>query len=161
MTIEKYLAEVEKDTYAQLDTRNRLGSWLVFGACQLGSATLSVWLLQTTANLTVALTGSAFLALLPGVLDMSGDLTLAGKESRLEVPMQPVIKVIGGLSGFVVSNYRHWIAQKTTEEGIKLTYQQLQPVSPWLESLPTVLTVGVAGSLAVTALAISRRGKNG
>ena len=146
---------MEKNIYRQVETRKKIASWLVFGVCQSGSVSLSIWLLQTTANLTVALTGSAFLALLPGVIDLSGEILIDGKNSSIKTELKPVLKLMGGLGFFVVSNHRHWEAYKTTRDGIHLTYNQIRPTSPWVESLPTVFTVGVAAVLGLAGVLVA------
>lgn len=151
----RYLEEMEKNSYKQVETRKNIGDWLVFGVCQSGSVSLSIWLLQTTANLTVALTGSAFLALLPAVIDFGGEVVLSGKNSSLKTEIKPVLKLMGGLGCFVVSNQRHWAAYKTTQEGIQLTYEQIRPTSPWVESLPTIFTVGVAAALGLAGVVLT------
>lgn len=148
----RYLEEMEKNIYKQIETRKKVASWLVFGVCQSGSVSFSIWLLQTTANLTVALTGSAFLALLPGVMDLTGEILVDGKNSSIKTELKPVLKIMGGLGFFVVSNHRHWEAYKTTRDGIQLTYEQIRPSSPWIESLPTVFTVGVAAVLGLAGI---------
>lgn len=148
----RYLEEMEKNIYKQIETRKKVASWLVFGVCQSSSVSLSIWLLQTTANLTVALTGSAFLALLPGVIDLSGEIFIDAKNSSIKTELKPVLKIMGGLGFFVVSNHRHWEAYKTTRDGIQLTYNQIRPTSPWVESLPTVFTVGVAAVLGLAGI---------
>ena len=154
-TTSRYLEEMEKNIYRQVETRKKIASWLVFGVCQSGSVSLSIWLLQTTANLTVALTGSAFLALLPGVMDLGGEIFIDTKNASIRTDLKPVLKLIGGLGFFVVSNHRHWHAYKTTREGIQLTYDQIRPSSPWIESLPTVFTVGVAAALGLAGIIVA------
>ena len=154
-TTSRYLEEMEKNIYRQVETRKKIASWLVFGVCQSGSVSLSIWLLQTTASLTVALTGSAFLALLPGVMDLGGEIFIDTKNASIRTDLKPVLKLIGGLGFFVVSNHRHWHAYKTTREGIQLTYDQIRPSSPWIESLPTVFTVGVAAALGLAGIIVA------
>jgi hypothetical protein len=156
---DRYLEMIEKELLEQIEKRKKVGGWIFFVTCQVGSTALAVSLLQLTANLTLALTGSAFLAILPGLVDLTGELNYTDKKVSVNTELAPVFKIIGGLITFTASNHKHWRAYKLSQEGIEKTYQQLRPQSSWTEHLPSVFTITVILVLSAVIAIVATGGR--
>ena len=147
---QKYLDEVEQELYQSIQSRKKLQGWLFFSTAQFTSASLSLWLFQLGTNLIATYTLSSFVALLPGLLDCGGTISVNSKKEWLvATPTTSVVKLIGGATTALTTNYQLWSRVKTTENGIDQTYKLIRKDEPFMEifnsTLPLVLVLAIAG----------------
>ena len=147
---QKYLNEIEQELYQSVQNRKKLQSWLFFTTSQFTSASLSLFLFQVGANLVATYTLSSFVALLPGLLDCTGNIAFnSRKEWSIATPTTSVIKIIGGSITALTVNYHTWSRVKITQDGIDQTYKVIRKNDPYIEvfnsALPLVLVLAIAG----------------
>lgn len=150
---ERYLNEIEDELYQSIQNRKKIQSWLFFTTSQFTSASLSLYLFQLSANLVATYTLSSFVALIPGLLDCTGTISInSKKEWSVATPTTSIIKLIGGATTAVTANYQLWSRVKTTQDGIDHTYKIIRKNSPYMEifnaALPLVLVLAILAMLA-------------
>ena len=149
---ERYLNEIEQELYSSIQNRKKIQSWLFFSTSQFTSASLSLWLFQLGANLVATYTLSSFVALVPGLLDCGGNISInSKKEWSVATPTTSVIKLIGGGCTALTTNYQLWSKVKITQDGIDATYKIIRRDSPYMEIFNTgfsiVLVVSIISGL--------------
>lgn len=155
---QKYLQQVEQELYKSIQNRKKIQSWLSFTTCQFSSASLSLLLFQVGANLVATYTLASFVALLPGLLDCTGNISVNSKKEWLvATPTTSVIKLIGGATTALTTNYQLWSKVKTTENGIDQTYEVIRKDEPFVEIFNSVLPLVLV--LAIVAMVASWRSK--
>ena len=131
---ERYLNEIEQELYQSIQNRKKIQGWLFFSTAQFTSASLSLWLFQLGANLVATYTLSSFVALIPGLLDCGGNISINSKrEWSVATPTTSVVKLIGGCTTAVTGNYQLWSRVKITQDGIDATYKLIRKNSPYME----------------------------
>ena len=131
---QKYLEEIEQELYKSIQNRKKLQGWLFFSTAQFTSASLSLYLFQLSANLIATYTLSSFIALLPGLLDSTGNISInSKKEWVVATPTTSLIKLVGGATTAVTANYQLWSRVKITQDGIHATYKIIRKNSPYIE----------------------------
>lgn len=145
---ERYLNEIEDELYQSVLNRKKIQSWLFFATSQFTSASLSLWLFQLGANLVATYTLSSFVALLPGLLDCGGNISINSKrEWSVATPTTSVVKLIGGCTTAVTGNYQLWSRVKITQDGIDATYKLIRKDSPYMEIFNTGFSIVLAISI--------------
>lgn len=149
---ERYLNEIEDELYQSVLNRKKIQSWLFFTTSQFTSASLSLWLFQLGANLVATYTLTSFVALLPGLLDCGGTISInSKKEWSVATPATSLIKLIGGCTTAVTANYQLWSRVKITQDGIDHTYKIIRKDSPYMEMFNTgfsiVLVISIISGL--------------
>ena len=151
---EKYLEQVEQELYQSIQKRKKTESWLFFTISQVTSASLSLLLFQVGANLVATYTLSSFVALLPGLLDFTGNISInSKKEWCVATPTTSLTKIAGGSITALTVNYHTWSRVKTTENGIDQTYKLIRKDEPFMEifnsTLPLVLVLAIVAMLGL------------
>lgn len=149
---QKYLENLEEELYQSISNRKKLESWLFFSGCQFTSVSLALWLFQLSADFVAIYTLSSFIALLPGLLDLTGTIAInSRKEWQVSTPVTSVAKLIGGGSTALVCNYQIWSRVQTTKSGIDHTYKVIRKTNPYLEifnsTVPLLVIVGIVSGL--------------
>ena len=145
---QKYLNEIEDELYQSVQNRKKIQSWLFFSTSQFTSASLSLWLFQLGANLVATYTLSSFVALVPGLLDCGGNISInSKKEWSVATPTTSVIKLIGGGCTALTTNYQLWSKVKITQDGIDATYKIIRRDSPYMEIFNAGFSIVLAISI--------------
>lgn len=145
---QKYLNEIEQELYQSIQNRKKVQSWLFFTTSQFTSASLSLWLFQLGANLLSIYTVTSFMALLPGLLDCGGNIAInSKKEWSVATPTTSLIKLIGGATTAVTTNYQVWSRVRITQDGIDHTYKLIRKNSPYMEIFNTGFSIVLAISI--------------
>lgn len=130
----RYLNEIEQELYSSIQNRKKIQGWLFFSTSQFTSASLSLWLFQLGANLAATYTLTSFVALVPGLLDCGGNISInSKKEWSVAAPATSLVKLIGGATTAVITNYQLWSKVKITQDGIDQTYKVIRKNSPYME----------------------------
>lgn len=144
----KYLNEIEQELYQSIQNRKKLQGWLFFTTSQFTSASLSLFLFQVGANLVATYTLSSFMALLPGLLDCGGTISInSKKEWSVAAPATSVVKLIGGATTAVTTNYQLWSKVRITQDGIDHTYKLIRKNSPYMEIFNAGFSIVLAISI--------------
>ena len=153
---QKYLKEVEQELYQSIQNRKKMQAWLFFTISQFTSASLSLYLFQLGANLVATYTLTSFVALLPGLMDCTGTISVNSKKEWLvATPTTSITKLVGGSITALTVNYHVWDRVKTTQNGIDKTYKVIRRSEPFVEIfnsvLPLVLVLAIAGIATILA----------
>lgn len=151
---EKYLQEVEHELYSSIKNRKKIQGWLLFTTSQFTSASLSLYLFQLGANLVAVYTLSSFVALLPGLLDCTGNISISSrKEWLVATPTTSIIKIVGGGITALTINYQIWNRVKISQDGIDQTYKVIRKNDPFIEalnsSMPLILVLVILTMVAI------------
>ena len=151
---QKYLNEIEDELYQSVQNRKKLQGWLFFSTSQFTSASLSLWLFQLGANLVATYTFSSFVALIPGLLDFTGNISInSKKEWCVATPTTSITKIAGGSITALTVNYHVWSRVKITQDGIDQTYKVIRKNDPFVEifssTLPLVLVLAIVAMLGL------------
>ena len=153
---QKYLEEIEQELYQSIQNRKKMQAWLFFTTSQFSSASLSLLLFQLGANLVASYTLTSFVALLPGLLDCTGNIAFnSKKEWSVATPTTSITKLVGGSLTALTVNYHTWSRVKITQDGIDQTYKVIRKDEPFVEifnsALPLILVLAIAGIATILA----------
>lgn len=148
----RYLKDVEDELYQSIRNRKKVESWLLFSGCQFTSASLALWLFQLSAEIVAVYAFSSFVALLPGLLDLTGNIAInSRREWQVNTPAASVAKLIVGGSTALVSNYQIWSRVQVTRSGIDHTYKVIRKTNAYLEifnsTVPLLVVVAIISGL--------------
>jgi hypothetical protein len=152
----RYLNQIETKLYADIKTRNRIDSGLLFIACQFSSCSLSWLLFQLQVTLSIIQVSSACLALLPGLIDVGDSFSFSINSESWEFSLgqKPLIGIIKLLIGGAVS----WQGTSkitaeivNTQANIAQTYQEIRSSEGISWQLPNI---GMSLLIALAAVAL-------
>jgi hypothetical protein len=149
----RYLSEVENKLYADIASRRRIDSGLLFISCQVSSCSLSWLLFHLQVTLLIIQTSSLVVSLLPGLIDIgdSFNFQITSEQWKLDLGNKPIIGLtklaIGGaVSCSGTSKITSEIVQ--TQQAIAHTYHQIKAGEGLSFQLPNVtfpLLITLAG----------------
>ncbi|MBD2365195.1 hypothetical protein H6G36_29260 [Anabaena minutissima FACHB-250] len=119
----RYLAHIEQKLYADIQTRKRFDSGLLFLACQVGAASLAWLLFSLQITLIIIQITSASLALLPGLIDLSDTFSFELSSERWEVRTEN--KPVGSLVKIGIGIAVGWTSTKRISEEIIKTHDAI------------------------------------
>ena len=148
----KYLKDVEDELYQSIKNRKKLESWMLFSGCQLTSVSLALWLFQLSAEIVAIYAFSSFIALLPGLLDLTGNIAISSRrEWQVTTPATSIAKLVVGGSTALISNYQIWSRVQVTKSGIDHTYKVIRKTNPYLDifnsTIPLLVIVAIFSGL--------------
>ena len=127
----RYLSEVENKLYADIASRKRIDSGLLFLGCQISSCSLSWLLFHLQVTLLIIQVSSMVVSLLPGLIDIgdSFNFQISSENWKLDFGNKPIIGItklaIGGaVSASGTSRITAEIVQ--TQQAIASTYNQIK-----------------------------------
>ncbi|MFM6082820.1 MAG: hypothetical protein ACKPCI_30620, partial [Dolichospermum sp.] len=127
----RYVTHVESKLYADIQSRKRIDSGLLFLACQISSCSLSWLLFNLQVTLTIIQVSSAVVSLLPGLIDVGDSFNFSVSSESWEFslgqkPLVGIVKlVIGGAVSFSgTSKITSEIIQ--TQQVIAQTYSDIR-----------------------------------
>ena len=99
---------------------------------------------------------TSFMALLPGLLDCTGNISInSKKEWCVATPTTSITKIAGGSITALTVNYHTWSRVKVTQNGIDQTYKVIRKNDPFVEvfnsALPLVLVLAIASIATILA----------
>jgi hypothetical protein len=152
----RYLTHVENKLYADIKTRKRIDSGLLFLACQFSSCSLSWLLFNLQVTLAIIQVSSAVVSLLPGLIDVGDSFTFSISSDSWEFslgqkPLIGVVKLaIGGAVSFSgTSKITSEIIQ--TQQQIAQTYQEIRSSEGLSWQLPNM---GFSLLIGLSAIAL-------
>lgn len=92
----RYLTHIEQKLYADIQTRKRIDSGLLFLACQISSCSLSWLLFQLQVTLAIIQVSSAVVSLLPGLIDVGDgfNFSLSSESWEFTLGQKPLIGIV-------------------------------------------------------------------
>ncbi|WP_071192607.1 hypothetical protein [Trichormus sp. NMC-1] len=101
----RYLNHIETKLYADIQTRRRIDSGLLFIACQFSSCSLSWLLFNLQVTLSIIQVTSAVVSLMPGLVDMgdSFNFSLSSESWEFSLGQKPLVGLIKLIIGGAVS----------------------------------------------------------
>jgi len=89
----RYLSEVENKLYADIASRRRIDSGLLFLSCQISSCSLSWLLFHLQVTLLIIQVSSMVVSLLPGLIDIGDSFTfqISSENWKLDLGNKPII----------------------------------------------------------------------
>jgi hypothetical protein len=152
----RYLNHIESKLYADIQSRKRIDSGLLFLACQFGSCSLSWLLFNLQVTLTIIQVASAVVSLLPGLIDVGDSFNFSISSDSWEFnlgqkPLIGIVKlVIGGAVSFSgTSKITAEVIQ--TQQAIAQTYQEIRSSEGLSFQLPDM---GFSLLIALSGLAL-------
>jgi hypothetical protein len=152
----RYLTHIENKLYADIKTRKRIDSGLLFLACQFSSCSLSWLLFNLQVTLAIIQVSSAVVSLLPGLIDVGDSFTFSISSDSWEFslgqkPLIGVVKLaIGGAVSFSgTSKITSEIIQ--TQQQIAQTYQEIRSSEGLSWQLPNM---GFSLLIGLSAIAL-------
>lgn len=126
----RYLQHIESKLYADIETRKRIDSGLLFLSCQVGSASLAWLLFSIQISISIILAMSMILALLPGLIDCGESFHFELSSERWSLShAKPLVALgklaIGGVIGWN-STQKIVTEVKFTEIQIQQTYSEIK-----------------------------------
>ncbi|MGF2040081.1 MAG: hypothetical protein RMZ43_033075 [Nostoc sp. CmiVER01] len=126
----RYLQHIESKLYADIETRKRIDSGLLFLSCQVGSASLAWLLFSLQISISIILAMSMILALLPGLIDCGESFHFELSSERWSLShAKPLVALgklaIGGVIGWN-STQKIVTEVKFTEIQIQQTYSEIK-----------------------------------
>jgi len=158
----RYLSEIENKLYADIASRRRIDSGLLFISCQISSCSLSWLLFHLQVTLLIIQVSSMVVSLLPGLIDIgdSFNFQITSEQWKLDLGNKPIIGLtklaIGGaVSASGTSKITSEILQ--TQQAIAHTYHQIKAgegVSFQLPNLtfPLLIALGAVAILGFIKL---------
>ncbi|MFW9262629.1 hypothetical protein [Nostoc sp. CALU 546] len=126
----RYLQHIESKLYADIETRKRIDSGLLFLSCQVGSASLAWLLFSLQISISIILAMSMILALLPGLIDCGESFHFELSSERWSLSHAKPLVALGKLAigGVIGWNSTQKIVQevKSTEIQIQQTYSEIK-----------------------------------
>ncbi|WP_071192656.1 hypothetical protein [Trichormus sp. NMC-1] len=158
----RYLNHIESKLYADIQTRKRIDSGLLFLACQFSSCSLSWLLFNLQVTLSIIQVASAVVSLLPGLIDV-GDgfsFSLSSESWEFSLGQKPLIGIIKLLIGGAVS--MQGTSKITTEvivtqSQISQTYSEIRSSEGLSFQLPNVGFSLLIGLSAIALLGIFKK----
>ncbi len=152
----RYLTHIEQKLYADIQTRKRIDSGLLFLACQISSCSLSWLLFQLQVTLAIIQVSSAVVSLLPGLIDVGDgfNFSLSSESWEFTLGQKPLIGIvklaIGGAVSFSgTSKITAEVIQ--TQTAIAQTYQEIRSSEGLSFQLPNL---GISFLIAFAAIAL-------
>jgi hypothetical protein len=152
----RYLNHIESKLYADIQSRKRIDSGLLFLACQFGSCSLSWLLFNLQVTLTIIQVASAVVSLLPGLIDVGDSFNFSISSDSWEFnlgqkPLIGIVKlVIGGAVSFSgTSKITAEVVQ--TKQAIAQTYQEIRSSEGLSFQLPDM---GMSLLIALSGVAL-------
>lgn len=152
----RYLTHIENKLYADIQTRKRIDSALLFLACQISSCSLSWLLFNLQVTLTIIQVSSAVVSLLPGLIDVGDSFNFSISSDSWEFslgnkPLIGIVKLaIGGAVSFSgTSKITSEIIQ--TQQQIAQTYQEIRSSEGLSFQLPDM---GMSLLIALSGIAL-------
>ncbi|MDM3850739.1 MAG: hypothetical protein PT118_18560 [Aphanizomenon gracile PMC644.10] len=152
----RYLTHVENKLYADIQSRKRIDSGLLFLACQISSCSLSWLLFNLQVTLTIIQVSSAVVSLLPGLIDVGDSFSFSISSDSWEFSLgnKPLIGIVklaigGSVTWQGTSKITSEIIQ--TKQAIAQTYQEIRSSDGFNFQLPDV---GVSLLLTLSAIAL-------
>ena len=128
----RYLQHIESKLYADIETRKRIDSGLLFLSCQVGSASLAWLLFSLQISISIILAMSMILALLPGLIDCGESFHFELSSERWSLSHNKPLVALGKLAigGVIGWNSTQKIVTevKSTEIQIQQTYSEIKSV---------------------------------
>ncbi|WP_413176422.1 hypothetical protein [Anabaena azotica] len=155
----RYLNHIETKLYADIQTRKRIDSGLLFLACQFSSCSLSWLLFNLQVTLSIIQVASAVVSLLPGLIDVgdSFSFSLSSESWEFSLGQKPLIGIIKLLIGGAVSMQgTSKITSEiiATQSQISQTYNEIRSSEGLSFQLPNVgfsLLIGL-GAIALIGI---------
>ncbi|MEY3333646.1 MAG: hypothetical protein RLZZ176_1946 [Cyanobacteriota bacterium] len=149
----RYLTHVENKLYADIQTRKRIDSGLLFLACQISSCSLSWLLFNLQVTLTIIQVSSAVVSLLPGLIDVgdSFNFSISSDSWEFSLGNKPLIGIVKlAIGGAVSFNGTSKITAEViqTQQAIAQTYQEIRSSEGLSFQLPDMgmsLLIALAG----------------
>ena len=155
----KYLQHIEAKLYADIETRKRIDSGLLFLSCQVGSASLAWLLFSLQISISIILAMSMILALLPGLIDCGESFHFELSSERWSLShAKPLVAVgklaIGGVFGW--NSTRKIVTEvKFTETQIQQTYTEIKSAQQkYAFAIPEGALIAVCGLLILIWMVI-------
>jgi hypothetical protein len=160
----KYLSELENKLYADIATRRRIDSGLLFLSCQISSCSLSWVLFHLQVALLIIQVSSMVVSLLPGLIDIgdSFNFQISSENWKFDLGNKPIIGLtklaIGGaVSASGTSKITSEIIQ--TQQAIAQTYHQIKAGEGLSFQLPNItfpLLIALAGIAILGFIKLSK-----
>lgn len=152
----RYLTHIEQKLYADIETRKRIDSGLLFLACQISSCSLAWLLFQLQVTLSIIQVSAAVVSLLPGLIDVGDgfNFSLSSESWEFTLGQKPLVGIIKLAIGGVVSwNGTGTIAREVlqTNQGIAETYREIRSSEGLSYQLPNI---GVSLAIALVAVVL-------
>jgi hypothetical protein len=119
----RYLNHIETKLYADIQSRKRIDSGLLFLACQFSSCSLSWLLFNLQVTLSIIQLASFCVSCLPGLVDMGDSFTfsISSESWEFSLGQKPLIGIIKLAIGIGVS----WNGTAKITKEISNTYAQI------------------------------------
>lgn len=161
----RYLDHVEKNIYADITSRKRIDSGLLFIACQFSSCSLSWLLFQLQVTLSIIQLASVCLSCLPGLVDIgdSFHFSISSDSWEFSLGNKPLVGIIKIAIGGVVSwNGTTKITKEvsSTYQQINQTYQEIRSSDGFNFQIPDIGTGLLLGILVLGLLAMFKKAFN-
>ncbi len=160
----RYLSEIENKLYADIASRRRIDSGLLFLSCQISSCSLSWLLFHLQVTLLIIQVSSMVVSLLPGLIDIgdSFNFQISSEQWKLDLGNKPIIGLtklaIGGaVSASGTSKITSEILQ--TQQAIAETYHQIKAGEGLSLQLPNItfpLLIALAGIAILGFIKLSK-----
>lgn len=160
----RYLSEIENKLYADIASRRRIDSGLLFISCQVSSCSLSWVLFHLQVTLLIIQVSSMVVSLLPGLIDIgdSFNFQISSENWKLDLGNKPIIGLtklaIGGaVSASGTSKITSEIVQ--TQQAIAHTYSEIKAGEGLSFQLPNVtfpLLIALAGIAILGFIKLSK-----
>lgn len=161
----RYLSEAENKLYADIASRKRIDSGLLFIGCQISSCSLSWLLFHLQVTLLIIQVSSMVVSLLPGLIDIgdSFNFQISSENWKLDLGNKPIIGItklaIGGaVSCSGTSKITAEIVQ--TQQAIASTYNQIKAGEGLSFQLPNITFPLLIALGAVAILGLLKINKN-
>ena len=149
----RYLTHIENKLYADIQTRKRIDSGLLFLACQISSCSLSWLLFNLQVTLTIIQVSSAVVSLLPGLIDVgdSFNFSISSDSWEFSLGNKPLVGIVKlAIGGAVSFNGTSKITAEViqTQQEIAQTYQEIRNSEGLSLKLPDMgmsLLIALAG----------------
>jgi hypothetical protein len=152
----RYLSHIENKLYADIQTRKRIDSGLLFIACQFSSCSLSWLLFDLRVTLSIIQVAAVVVSLTPGLIDIGDgfNFSLSSESWNFTLGEKPLVGVVKLAIGATVTwNSTARITQEviTTQANISEIYEQIRSREGLSFQLPNT---GIAVLVALAAIAL-------
>ncbi|WP_260446854.1 hypothetical protein [Nostoc sp. 2RC] len=139
----RYLTHIEQKLYADIQTRKRIDSGLLFLACQISSCSLSWLLFQLQVTLAIIQVSSAVVSLLPGLIDVGDgfNFSLSSESWEFTLGQKPLIGIVKLAIGAAVSfsgTSKITAEVIQTQTAIAKTYEEIRSSEGLSYQLPSM-----------------------
>jgi hypothetical protein len=162
----RYLTHFEQKLYADIQTRKRFDSGLLFLTCQVGSASLAWLLFSLQVTLIIIQVASSALALLPGLIHLSDTFSFEVSSERWEIraqnkPLIGMVKTGIGIAVSSTSTRRIFDETSKTYDMIRATYSEIRASEKLgnneLPKMETFLVIAVGLLILLGALIMRKK----